>query len=775
MILSLAQLREGESGVITRIGGHGAFRKRITEMGFVRGQAVKVMRFAPLQDPVEYHIMGYNVSLRLSEANLIEVAVGEGSGRRCGFCPGYHGTFDSMRLCTHFRRRGRVIRVALVGNPNCGKTTLYNRASGSNERVGNYSGVTVDARSTLFHHSGYSIKLTDLPGTYSITEYTPEELYVRDFITNEKPDIVINVVDASNLERNLYLTTQLIDMDVRVVMALNMYDELLVKGVSFDYDHFSRMTGIPVIPTIASKGSGIGNLFDSVIDVYNNQEPVVRHININYGLNIESAIDEIVHPIEMSEDLSAKYSPRYLALKLLENDSVVAKEVIDSSLGSEIMMRASKQRDILERDFKESSSSLITDARYGFISGALAETYKGGDKGSSDKFSVDSLLTNRYLGFPFFIFFMWLMFQATFTLGSYPMDLIDAGVGALSEFVRGSMGQGIFRDLLADGIISGVGGVLIFLPNILILFLFISIMEDTGYMARASFIMDRIMHRMGLHGKSFIPLLMGFGCNVPAIMATRTLESKKDRIITILVIPFMSCSARLPIYVLITSAFFASNGALVMLSVYLAGVIVAVLAALVLKRVLFRNEDLPFVMELPPYRIPTLRNTLKHMWHKGGQYLKKMGTTILAGSLIIWALGYFPLSHPGEPKESYIETIGKSMEPIIEPLGFNWKGGVSIVSGLVAKEIVVSTMGVLYEVDENDPAANLQSRIKESGDFDTWSAFGFMIFILLYFPCVATLVAIGREAGWRWAVGSVITNTTLAWIAAFLIRLISRL
>lgn len=817
--LHLSDLKTGEEGIITKVVGHGSFRKRITEMGFVKGKKVKVIKNAPLQDPVEYEIMGYFVSLRRSEANLIEVVtVDNATVAELKF----EGTIDEETLKTTAGEKGRKINVVLVGNPNSGKTTLYNFASGSHERVGNYGGVTVDAREATFRKSDYTFKVVDLPGTYSITEYTPEELFVRTYISEKNPDIVINVIDASNLERNLYLTTQLIDMNIKVVIALNMSDELEKKGDILNYVALGKMIGIPIIPTIASKGKGINDLFDKIIEVYEDKDSIVRHIHINYGNTIENAIAKIQPLIKQNKDIADKFSSRYISIKLLESDKTTLNQLSNCSNIEKIKTQLESEIRKLEKEYQEKSSTVITDAKYGFIAGALKETLKlNTEQKKEKKRNIDDILTNRYLGFPVFIFFMWLMFQTTFTVGSYPMVLIDSGVSWLGELIKNSMDNGPLRDLLVDGIIGGVGGVIIFLPNILILFFFISFMEDSGYMARASFIMDRLMHKIGLHGKSFIPLLMGFGCNVPAVMATRTLENKKDRLLTMMIIPFMSCSARLPVYVLLISAFFPHNQGLVLVAIYLIGVVIAVLVALAMKKLLFAKQDVPFVMELPPYRIPTLKNTSIHMWHKGVQYLKKMGTVILFASIFIWALGYFPqnveystdydqqierftstndipvhlktkqieqleLAKESEHQEkSYIGMVGHFIEPVIRPLGFDWKIGVSIVTGLAAKEIVVSTMGVLYQANTDDASNSLQSKLQEQihqkGElkgkkvFTPLVAFGFMLFVLIYFPCVAVIAAIKKESDIKWAAFTMFYTTAIAWIVTFIVYQIGSL
>ncbi|MBB3187104.1 ferrous iron transport protein B [Microbacter margulisiae] len=812
----LSELSTGEEGIIIKVLGHGAFRKRITEMGFVKGKKVTVIKNAPLQDPVEYEILGYKVSLRRTEAALVQMAAIEEAGNLTE--ASFAGTIDEERLKISAHEKSLNINVALVGNPNCGKTTLFNHASGSHEHVGNYSGVTVDAKEAFMKHRGYTFQWIDLPGTYSITEYSPEELYVRNYITDKMPDIVVNVVDASNLERNLFLTTQLIDMNIKVVIALNMFDELEKKNIQFDYESLGRMVGIPIIPTIASKGKGIDELLDKLIDVYEDRDPNVRHVHINYGTDIEAAIKLIQNEIWKNPSITDKLSSRYLAIKLLEQDKTTMNQLTASCQNvQQIKLVTATAIQRLEKEYGENSETIITDAKYGFIDGALKETYQENIKDKrKNKHELDDVLTHRFWGFPIFIFFMWLMFQATFTLGSYPMVWIGDGVAWISQMVSNLLAPGPLHDLVVDGVIAGIGSVIVFLPNILILFLFISIMEDTGYMARASFIMDKLMHKIGLHGKSFIPLLMGFGCNVPAIMATRTLENRKNRILTMMIIPFMSCSARLPVYVLLISAFFAAYQGLVLFSIYFTGVLLAILVALVMKKIVFKKQEAPFVMELPPYRMPTIKSTTVHMWFKAKQYLHKMGSVILVASVLLWALGYFPRhsskdqfyaqqiakieansqlsqhtktneienlsldKESAQQENSYIGRLGHAIEPIMAPLGFDWKMSVSLISGFAAKEIVVSSMGILYQAgshaDEHSQTLKNQL-IKEkyqSGPligkavFTPAATIAFLLFVLIYFPCIATIAAINREAGWRWATFAATFTTVLAWVVALL-------
>ncbi len=808
----LSTLATSESGIITKVLGHGSFRKRITEMGFVRGKRVTVIKNAPLLDPVEYEIMGYRIALRRSEADLIEVT--PFVGRSADEPTAAPAVVEDQTANRFLHQAGRTVNVALVGNPNCGKTSLFNLASGSHERVGNYSGVTVEAKEATARHRGYTLRLADLPGTYSITEYTPEELYVRRHILEQMPDVVINVVDASNLERNLFLTTQLIDMNLKVVIALNMYDELEASGARFDYEALGRMIGIPIVPTVASRGEGLDRLFDRVVDVFEDNEPTVRHIHINYGEDIERSITTLQEMIWENCDIVAHYSSRYLAIKLLEGDRETLSRLREAENFEAIRQAVDHETARLERFYNDRTETVIAGARYGFIAGALNETFVSGSADKNRKATrIDRIMTHRIWGFPIFLLLMWIMFQATFSLGEIPAGWMEAGIERLGEWVSETMPEGSLRDLLVDGVISGVGGVIVFLPQILILFFFISLMEDTGYMARTAFLMDRFMHRIGLHGKSFIPLLMGFGCNVPAIMATRTLESRKDRLLTMLITPFMSCSARLPVYVLLISAFFPRGQGLVLMSIYVVGIGMAILSSLLLKRLLFHRAEAPFVMELPPYRIPTARSVVRHMWNKGSQYLRKMGTVILLASVLVWGLGHYPRPSveqqaalgPDELTEwqaehSYIGRIGHAIEPAIRPLGFDWKIGVSLLSGVAAKEIVVSTMSVLNqpvsgaaagvsaaaepEADTEADGAlirSLQAQRYTSGPragqpvYTPLVAYGMMIFILLYFPCIAAIAAIRKEAGWRWALFTVVYTTGLAWVVSGLVYQIGRL
>ena len=785
--MKLSELQSGDKGVIVKVAGSGKFRKRIIEMGFIGGQTVEVILNAPLRDPIKYKVMNYEVSLRRKEAELIEVITEkEAMQQRAEHTDLPHTVEDPNEIIRHIvAEKGKTINVALVGNPNSGKTSLFNIASGSHEHVGNYTGVTVDAKEGHFDFEGYHFIIYDLPGTYSLSTYTPEEIYVRRHLFDNTPDVIINIVSASNLERNLYLTTQLIDMNIPTVIALNMYDELEKSGATLDYKSLGVMLGMPIVPTIASEGfsgeSGLKELFKTVVKVFNQNEPTSRHIHINHCGELQEAIDKLNVLINRSDNFSGTISSRFFAVKLMERDADAEKYIRSLSNADEIFSYRDSVIGHIENELQDDCEGAIINAKYGYIQGALAETYQGG---SNDTFKttkiIDKFVTHKLWGFPIFILFMWIMFECTFVLGQYPMDWIDMGVEWIAEFVEEHLADGSLKDLLIDGIIRGVGGVIVFLPNILILYFFISLLEDSGYLSRAAFIMDKIMHRIGLHGKSFVPMLMGFGCSVPAVMSTRTLESKNSRIITMLVTPFMSCSARLPVYLIFTAIFFPKHAGLIMLSIYLIGICMAVIMAKVLKRFIFKDDDIPFVMELPPYRVPTLKSALHHMWEKSKQYLKKMGTVILLASIIIWALGYFPTA-PGDNvtdqeqmEYSYIGRIGKALEPVMAPLGFDWKMSVSIASGLPAKEVVVSTLSVLYTGNEesDDLGDIMLSQVKQDGTplYTPLVGFNFMVFVLLCFPCIATLIAIKNESGsWKWAIFQAIYSTALAWIVCFLI------
>ena len=799
--MKLSELHNGESAVIVKVSGHGGFRKRIMEMGFVRGRKVTSVIDAPLNDPIKYTIMGYDVLLRRSEAKLIEVLPEEEANAMLSAedakAPNFFACTDcdSCGLSCNYKRtkttQRNIINIAFVGNPNSGKTSLFNALSGGHEHVGNYSGVTVDVKTGHFNYKGYHFNITDLPGTYSLSAYSPEEVFVRRNLLEAMPDVIVNVVVASNLERNLYLTTELIDLSQRVVVALNMYDELDATGAKLDYEKLGSMIGIPMVPTVAKTGKGLDKLLDTIIEMFEGANKSARHVHINYGTVLEPEISQLADILHETEDYPQQFPARYWAIKMIENDKEVHNLLKDSKSYEKLKKQAEISSEKIIKQLEIDAETAISDAKYGFISGALHETYTEGKKEANKRTrKLDKLIVNKWLGFPLFILLMWLMFSVTFWLGAYPQDWIAAGFDALGNLFNGIIPEGAWRSLVVDGIIGGVGAVAEFLPNIILLYMFISLMEDSGYMSRAAFLMDKMMHGMGLHGKSFIPMIMGFGCNVPAIMATRSIESKSSRLITILVVPFMSCSARLPIYLLLAGAFFPKYAATVMICLYLLGIIVAVLTAKLLRLTAFKQDETPFVMELPPYRWPTLRATLKHIWEKCYQYIKKIGTVILLASVIIWVLSYYPHTDLSETElaqteeiteaeaneiqyeNSCLGMIGKFVAPVMSPMGFDWKISVAVLSSIPAKEIVVSTLGVLYASEEDD----LGEAIQKSGDLTTSSALALMVFMLLFFPCIATIGAVASETRKiKWALFSVFYNTAVAWVLAYVTYLIANL
>lgn len=823
--MKLSELQPGQTGIIVKILGHGAFRKRVMEMGFVKGRPIRVVLNAPLADPVKYSIMGYEVSLRRAEAALIEVVSDDDND-----APGiklHDNAFDecdhscepardSNDSAHHHSHHHRVINVALLGNPNCGKTSLFNIMSGGHEHVGNYAGVTVDAKAGSMEYRGYRINLVDLPGTYSLSAYSPEEQYVLRYLREQTPDVIVDVVVASNLERNLYLTTELIDMNRSMVVALNMFDELKKHHIQLNYEHLGKMLGVPIVPTIAATGYGVERLLDTIIDVYEMRQPDVRHIHVGMRPELEQAVRVLNDEFKTHPEVSSHFSPRYLAIKFLEKDPEVDRLLSSHEEYAEWSETRDKELQRLASEFDDDVTSMVAAEKYGFIQGALAETQEGGNEQDSKSTRIiDAFVTNKLFGFPIFFIAMWFMFWATFKIGAYPMEWIEAGVAWLSDIVNAHMPGGPLKDLLLDGVIGGVGSVIVFLPNILILYALISFMEDSGYMARVAFIMDKVMHRMGLHGKSFIPLVMGFGCNVPSIISSRIIESRSSRIITILVVPFMSCSARIPIYVLLVGCFFPSYGAWIFAVLYMLGILVAVLSARMLRKFWFKSDETPFVMELPPYRMPTARATIRGMWSKASQYIKKMGGLILVASAIIWALSYFPHYTADDVPAAYLDqyekelqtvdadisdrdmkqlalgeyqlensilgNIGRVAEPVMKPVDLDWKATVALLAGLPAKEVVVSTLGVIYTGDGDDSALLSQrlstvSPFTGKAPFTPLTAFAFMVFVLLYFPCVATLTAIAKETGsWKYAFFSAAYNTTFAWILAMLVVQIGNL
>lgn len=820
--MRLSDLHTGQSGIIVKVLGHGGFRKRVVEMGFIKGKKVDVLLNAPLRDPVKYKIMGYEVSLRHSEAEMIEVITEEEAhnineknkiNNNNEALSGIEDTDNELITAGNLEqlaeKKSKTINVALVGNPNCGKTSLFNFVSGAHERVGNYSGVTVDAKEGHASFNGYEFNIVDLPGTYSLSAYSPEELYVRKQLVEQTPDVIINVIDTSNLERNLYLTTQLIDMHLRMVVALNMFDETEKRGDNIDYDKLSELFGVPMVPTVFTTGKGVENLFKQIIKTYEGTEDTdahYRHIHINHGHELEHGIREIQEHLKQVPNLTNRYSTRYLAIKLLEHDEEVENLVNSLPDAQEIMSHRDDTAERVKEEINEDSETAIMDSKYGFIHGALKEAkYRTGNNADTYEWThnLDAVLTNKYVGFPIFLLVLVVMFAATFYIGAYPQDWIEAGIEWLQNSIGQLMPDGPVKAMLIDGVLGGVGAVIVFLPQILILYLFISFMEDSGYMSRAAFIMDKLMHKMGLHGKSFIPLIMGFGCNVPAVMSTRTIESRRSRLVTMLILPLMSCEARIPIYIMVISTFFTRNLQwLIMLSLYVLGIGMAVVMSKLFTKFMVKGEDTPFVMELPPYRFPTTKALLRHTWEKGKQYLRKMGGIILVASIVVWALGYFPhpegLDNQQQQEQSYIARIGKTIEPVFQLQGFNWKLDVGLLAGVGAKEIVASTMGVIYSNDDsfgddnsfndeggkyehlhqyitNDIAKMHGLIVEEAIPIATLTCYCFLLFVLLYFPCIATIAAIKGETGsWKWALFAAGYTTFLAWVVSAVVFQIGR-
>ena len=707
--------------------------------------------------------------------------------------------------------------IALAGNPNSGKTTIFNSLTGTRQKVGNWSGVTVEKKEGLIYRRGYEIQLVDLPGTYSLTPFSIEEIVARDFIIDEAPDVVITIIDASNLERSLYLATQVRELDCKVLFALNMADLARTKGMTIDADTLSRLLDVTVAFTVGNKNDGVETLLDLAIDLAESGKITVPERRVKYNRDVEAAVARIREKIEQAGP--PIYNSRWLAIKLLENDQIVRRRLVNAceERSRSILETVDACRTHLTDIFDDDPEIVMTDERYGFIAGLIKEVVHVSPRARADiSRNIDLVLTNRYLGFPIFIFFIWLMFQATFSLGAYPMSWIESGFALLAAGVDGLLADGLIKDLVIDGALAGVGSVAVFLPNILILFFCIALFEDTGYMARAAFLMDRIMHLIGLHGKSFIPMLMGFGCSVPAIMATRTLDNRKDRILTILITPFMSCSARLPVYIVLAGTFFPENAGTVIFMIYLLGIVVAMLTGRLFRSTLLKGADAPFVMELPPYRMPMAKSLMIHMWDRAKMFIRKMGTYIFVGAIVVWALSAFPrnvtysvdyeskiqkveaaytqriaaaehsptLAAIQAEKENaiavikttrsrerservYMGRIGRFIAPVFEPLGIDWRGSVALLTGFVAKEIVVGSMGVLYAVADQDGRA-LGKALRASG-MTPLSALSFMVFVLLYIPCIATVTTILREASWRWSIFTVAYTTLVAWCAAFVV------
>jgi ferrous iron transport protein B len=712
----------------------------------------------------------------------------------------------------------KTLTIALAGNPNAGKTTIFNNLTGTRQKVGNWPGVTVEKKEGMISRDDYVIKLVDLPGTYSLTPFSTEEIIARNYILDSAPDVVIAIIDASNLERSLYLATQLRELDCRVVFALNMADLAKARGIKIDAGKLSELLDVPVVFTVGNRQEGIEPLLKTAIDLAGSDAAIHQKRKVRYNQEVEKSIEYIREMLRDTVGEQLRYSPRWTAIKLIEDDAIV-KEQLAAVAGDRragLFDAVERQRSHLRSHFDEEPEIITTDERYGFISGIIKEVYTTSTRQRVDiSRNIDLVLTNRFLGMPIFFFFIWAMFQLTFTLGSFPQDWINTGIGIYADGLSRLLPAGWIKDLILDGIVKGVGTIIVFLPNILILFFCIALFEDTGYMARAAFLMDKIMHLVGLHGKSFIPMLMGFGCNVPAIMASRTLESKTDRILTILITPFMSCSAKLPVYIVLAGGFFGVRAGTVIFGIYLTGIVLSIITGRVLRSTLFRGADAPFVMELPPYRFPMLKSLMIHMWDRSRIFLKRMGGVILVGSIIIWGLANFPrnarvdldyehgveqvktfydqLTAPGTDHDaltaqqeaaltelhrkrqaeqaaySLLGRIGRGIAPFFDPIGVDWRGGIALLSGFVAKEIVVGTLGVLYAVSETQESGALEMALGHSG-MTPLRALSMMLFVLLYLPCLATVAAIRRETGSAgWMFFSIIYSTGLAWSAAFVV------
>ncbi len=675
----------------------------------------------------------------------------------------------------------RVITIALAGNPNTGKTTIFNSMTGSHQKVGNYAGVTVEKREGRRKYKGYDFHIHDLPGVYSLTAYSMDEVVARDFIINEKPDVVIDVLDSTNIERNLYLCLQFQELNVPIVAALNLNDEAVSRGIQIDEKRLSEILRMPVIKTIGKNGAGVEALLDKAVEVFERKEK--PDYEVSYGHELEGDIQVVIASLEKDGAFCARYPVRWCAVKLIEKDAR-AEELLESHAFADGVKAALKERvRRIEEHFGRDASTVVSEQRYGYIHGATAEavTRRPVDKQTVTE-KIDRVLMDRVLGFPLFLLILWLVFQTTFTLGAYPMGWIEMFFGGLSSVATAFIPEGILRSLVVDGVIAGVGGVSSFIPLIVLLFMFISILEDSGYMSRAAFIMDKFLHIFGLHGQSFLPMIVGVGCSVPAVMAARTLKNARDRIITVMVTPFMSCGAKLPVYVLLAGAFFPRYAGTVVLSMYVVGTLLALFSSLLFRKTVLRGESTPFVMELPPYRLPTVKGILWHVREKTFGYLKKAGLVLLPASMLIWAVTSFPKPALDVPKDvqmaqSYAGKIGKEMAPVLAPIGFDWKIGIAAITGFAAKEMVVSTMGVLYRVEAGPDrkSDSLREALRRDPAFSPLVAYVLMLFMLIVVPCFASLSVIYAEIGWRWLLFAVTYWTALAWLLCFIVFQTGRL
>ncbi|MEL7671614.1 ferrous iron transport protein B [Methanobacterium sp.] len=687
------------------------------------------------------------------------------------------------------------IKIALAGNPNVGKSTLFNQLTGMKQHVGNWPGKTVEKKEGSFKYKGNEFDVIDLPGNYSLTAYSVEEIVSRDYIVDENPDVIVNIVDAANLERNLYLTVQMMELGANLVLALNMNKFADEKGFKINIHKLSQLLGIPVVKIEAVDKTGFNELMKKVLEV--SKSPHNVSSRIEYGNEISEHVNQLEKII--NKNVSTINAPSsWTALKLLENDKEVVKKIEETQKGPNVLSEVKKIQKHLNDVFGDDVDAAVTDARYGFIAGLMQESVQ---KPKIDKVTrsdlIDRVVTNKYLGIPIFLIIMWLTFQITFTAGAPFQDLIDSWFGWLGDTISAYLGPGFVTSFIVDGIIGGVGGVAVFIPMIFLLFLILAILEDSGYLARAAFVMDKLMHKLvGLHGKSFIPMILGFGCCVPGIMATRTLENEKDRFLTMLIVPFMSCSARLPVYALIIAAFFTAYQGWVLFSIYMLGIVVAIIMASIFKKTLFKGMSAPFVMELPPYRRPTVKGALLHMWERGYLFIRKMGTIILALSIVIWVLSSLPVGVEYGSQESITGQVGTAIAPVFAPLGFGeWQASVAVIFGFLAKEVVVSTFGTIYGVGEDSPGEQTSNEV--SGDnasteatssqeeapeedagfisaiqklFTPLSAYAFMAFVLLYIPCLAVLSAIRRETNsWKWPAFSAGYTLVVAYVVSFTI------
>lgn len=818
-------MQAGQKGCIVKVKGHGSARKRAVDAGFYKGVCIEILDSDTTHMNID--VEGMQRKLTLPEASMIEVLTTEEAAHELQVKELSTGELKDLA-----HRHRHKIEIALVGQPLSDKNSLFTTLTqGHAAPLPNANDILMGERDFQDYH----LHITNLPDTYSLTSRTADTWTVRRHLVGDNPDIVISVIDATDLERSMQITAQLLDMNLRVIVALNKFDAMQAQGSKLDYQTLSRLLGTPIVPTVSLNNEGLEHLLHLAINIYEgadfldddgevNKEVMrelqewhrnivhsdddtehladftrahtldtrykkhaYRHIHIYHGGELEQSIETLRNEVWKSEHTRYRFSTRYVAIALLEGDADIEQFVRDNLPNSKaVFALRDKERRRYSRLMGESVPKAIRTAKRSFIQGALKETYIPAQSSTRANPNLterlDRLVTHKVWGVLIFLTSLFIMFEATFVLGEYPMQGIEWLVEKIGTGLEQLLPNGPIKDMVIDGIIGGVGGVIVFLPNILILYFFISLMEDSGYMSRAAFIMDKAMHKMGLHGKSFITLIMGFGCNVPAVLATRMIESRKSRLITMLVTPLMSCSARLPVYIIFVAAFFPHHSGIVLMGLYLTGIILAVLVARLLSRTVMRGDETPYVMELTPYRRPAWKVIFKHTWDKGYEYLKKMGGVILVASIVVWFLGYYPRSEqyatPAEQQEhSYIGRIGKAIEPAIEPLGFDWKMGIGLVSGVGAKELIVSTLGVLYanqEVDSAESEAQIAAALKTVTT--PAAALAYMLFVLIYFPCLATLIAIKKETkGWGWAIFTAVYTTALAWIVAFAVFQIGKM